>query len=67
MDVKSLSRELQKDWEIYLDGVFNFIRLNRNSAGHPTGKALNAKVVYANLQIFADYSEYIFRLIKHFS
>lgn len=66
-DVKDLPKELQGDWETYLDGVFNFIRLNRNSAGHPTGKRLDAKVVYANLQIFAEYTSYIFQLIKSFS
>jgi hypothetical protein len=62
-DVKALPKELQGDWETYLDGVFNFIRLNRNSAGHPTGKKLSAKVVYANLQIFAEYARYIHDLI----
>lgn len=61
-DVKSLPKELQSDWEIYLDGIFNFVRLNRNDAGHPTGKELSAKVVFANLQIFADYARYIFDL-----
>lgn len=66
-DIKNLPKELQGDWETYLDGVFNFIRLNRNSAGHPTGKKLNAKIVYANLQIFSEYASYIFSLIKHFS
>lgn len=66
-DVKSMQKELQGDWETYLDGVFNFIRLNRNSAGHPTGKQLDAKVVYANLQIFSDYAKYIIQLIKYFS
>jgi hypothetical protein len=65
-DVKALPKELQGDWETYLDGVFNFIRVNRNAAGHPTGKQQNAKVVYANLQIFADYARYIFDLIKFF-
>lgn len=66
-DVRSLPKELQSDWETYLDGVFNFIRLNRNSAGHPTGKKLDAKVVYANLQIVSEYAGYIFALIKYFS
>ena len=66
-EVKNLPKELQSDWETYLDGVFNFIRLNRNSAGHPTGKKLDAKVVYANLQIFSEYASYIFALIKYFS
>lgn len=58
-DVKSLDKELQVDWETYLDGIFNFIRLNRNDAGHPTGKELSAKIVNANLQIFAEYAKYI--------
>lgn len=66
-DVKSLPKELQSDWETYLEGIFNFIRLNRNSAGHPTGKQLDAKVVYANLQIFSEYAGYIVFLIKYFS
>ena len=63
VDVRSLPKQLQGDWETYLDGIFNFIRLNRNSAGHPTGKQMSAKAVYANLQIFADYSRYVFDLI----
>jgi hypothetical protein len=66
-EVNKLPKELQPDWETYPDGVFNFIRLNRNSAGHPTGKKLDAKVVYANLQIFSEYASYIFALIKYFS
>jgi len=65
-DVKNFPKELQANWETYLDGIFNFIRLNRNSAGHPTGTKMNAKVIYANLQIFADYGRYVFSLIKHF-
>ena len=48
-DVKSLPKELQSDWEIYLDGIFNFVRLNRNDAGHPTGKEL---VLKSSMQIF---------------
>ena len=66
LDVKILPKKLQDNWETYLDGVFNFIRLNRNSAGHPTGKQLNTKIVYANLQIFADYARYIFNLVNYF-
>lgn len=65
-DAKTLPKELQADWETYLDGIFNFIRLNRNSAGHPTGKELGAKVVYANLQIFAEYARYIHALMAFF-
>lgn len=63
-DLKLLNKELQSDWETYLDGIFNFIRLNRNDAGHPTGKEFSAKVVNANLQIFAEYAKYICSLIN---
>lgn len=65
-DLKSLPNEFQPDWETYLDGVFNFIRLNRNDAGHPTGRQFDVKVVYANLQVFAEYAQFIFKLIEHF-
>lgn len=64
MDVKKLDKSVQSDWETYLDGIFNFIRLNRNDAGHPTGKQFSSKVVYANLQIFVDYAKYVHLLIK---
>ena len=62
-DIKSLPKNFQSDWETYLDGVFNFIRLNRNDAGHPTGKQFDAKVVYANLQMFVEYANFINKLI----
>lgn len=65
-DLKVLPKEFQSDWGTYLDGVFNFIRLNRNDAGHPTGRQFDAKVVYANLQVFAEYAQFIFGLITHF-
>jgi hypothetical protein len=66
-DLKSISNEFWTDWETYLDGVFNFIRLNRNDAGHPTGKQFDAKIVYANLQVFAEYAQFIFKLIGYFN
>jgi len=66
-DLKSLPKEFQSDWETYLDGVFNFVRLNRNDAGHPTGKQFDAKVVYGNLQMFAEYAQFIFKLMGHFN
>lgn len=66
-DVKSFSKDTQANWETYLDGIFNFIRLNRNDAGHPTGKQFDTKIVYANLQVFSEYSQFIFRLQAEFS
>lgn len=66
-DLSSIPDELKKDWETYLDGIFNFIRLNRNDAGHPTGKQFDAKIVYANLQVFSEYAGYITKLMAFFS
>jgi hypothetical protein len=66
-DLKTIPNEFCADWETYLDGVFNFIRLNRNDAGHPTGKQFDAKIVYANLQVFAEYAQFIFKLIGYFN
>jgi len=65
-DVKLFSRDIQVNWETYLDGIFNFIRLNRNDAGHPTGRQFDVKVVYANLQVFSEYSQFIFSLYAEF-
>lgn len=64
-DVKSLPDEYRANWETYLDGIFNFIRLNRNDADHPTGKQFDAKVVYANLQVFSEYAQFIFSLMQY--
>ncbi len=61
-DAVSFSGDIQANWETYLDGIFNFIRLNRNDAGHPSGKRFDVKVVYANLQVFSEYSQFISRL-----
>lgn len=61
-----LPSELIKDIDIYLEGIFNFIRLNRNQTGHPTGLKINKKIIYSNLQIFAEYSKKIYSLIDWF-
>lgn len=66
-DVNNFHKDLQQDWETYLEGIFNFIRLNRNSSGHPTGKKLDPKIMYGNLQMFGEYAAYITRLINHLS
>jgi len=65
-DINKLPDDISSEWETYLDGVFQFIRLNRNAAGHPSGKQLEAKVVFANLQVFSDYVVFIHRMIEFF-
>lgn len=66
-DLQLFSSDFRANWETYLDSIFNFIRLNRNDAGHPTGKQFDAKIIYANLQIFADYACFIFNSISFFN
>lgn len=67
IDIKDIPKEFQSDWETYLDAIFNFVRLNRNDAGHATGKKFDAKVVYANLQIFAEYAQFMTSLTVYFN
>lgn len=63
--VAQFPHNLSKDLDTYLDGVFNFIRLNRNQAGHPTGNRPTKKIALHNLQVFVDYSRRIFELIDY--
>lgn len=60
-----LPTNLRRDLDTYLDGVFNFIRLNRNQAGHPTGNRPTKRIALHNLQVFVDYSKRVFALIDH--
>lgn len=57
---------LRQDLDTYLDGIFNFIRLNRNQAGHPTGSRPTKKVALHNIQMFVDYSKRVFELKDFF-
>lgn len=61
-----LPTNLRQDLDTYLDGIFNFIRLNRNQAGHPTGTRPTKKVALHNIQMFVDYSKRVFELKDFF-
>ncbi len=50
----------------FIDTIFNVIRLNRNDAGHPSGKLVDRAVVYSNLSIFHTYCEAVYKLINFF-
>lgn len=64
-EATGLPKNLRLDWETHMDTFFNFIRINRNNAGHPTGPLIIAKAVFANLQIFANYAGFIYQLIDY--
>jgi len=63
---ENIPAELKKDSDIYLDTIFNFIRINRNEAGHPTGSTMVKSIVYSNLQIFSQYAKKVTDLINYF-
>lgn len=63
---KTLPKNLTKDLEVYLGGMYHFIRINRNTSGHPTGGIPNKKTIYSNIQMFSEYSQRTFELIEYF-
>ncbi len=65
-DVARLPKNLRLDWETHMDTFFNFIRINRNNVGHPTGPLVTAKVVFANLQIFSNYAGFVYQMVDYF-
>ena len=50
----------------FIDTIFHVMRLNRNDAGHPTGKLVDRAIVYSNLSIFPMYCEAVYKLINFF-
>lgn len=63
---EDIPEELKKDMESHIDNTFNYIRMCRNEAGHPTGKEINKRELYAHLQAFDRYATYISNLMNHF-
>jgi hypothetical protein len=62
------STDIVKDFDDHIDGIFNFIRLLRNSIVHPEGMPnMTSALIYANLQQFSFYIETIFQLINYYS
>lgn len=51
------------DFETTLDNMFNIYRINRNDAGHPTGKAMEKDVVRANLAMFKRFAQTVYGMI----
>lgn len=61
-----IDKELVDGIDIIISGVFELLRQNRNSTGHPTGKAMTKGNVFASLQIFMTYCKRIYELINFF-
>lgn len=58
--------ELRENYTNTLAGVFQMIRYNRNSAGHPTGKSVDKETLFANLQVFIPYCKFIYDMTNYF-
>jgi len=55
-----------QNYDIHIDTLFNFIRLNRNETGHPLGGGRDRNIQAANLQAFNSYLADIYNLIGFF-
>lgn len=64
---KNIRTNFPQNFEVHLDTLFNFIRLNRNETGHPSGGGRDKNIQFANLQAFKSYLTDIYKLIDYFS
>lgn len=55
-----------QNFDVHIDTLFNFIRLNRNETGHPLGCDRDKNIQSANLQAFKSYLVGIYKLINFF-
>jgi hypothetical protein len=62
-----LRNELAENMALSLDSVLDLLRVNRNDAGHPSGRRVDRDEAYINLQMFARYLETMFKLRNFFS
>lgn len=60
-------RSISDDLDIQLDGIFNLIRNCRNDVGHPTGRKIDRRLAFSNLQLFIPYCKRVYDLIQHFN
>ena len=59
-----LPTEFSDSMALDLDAVADLLRVSRNDVGHPTGRRIDERSAYINLQLFARYLEKMMRLRK---
>ena len=64
---RKLPRPISDDLDIQLDGIFNLIRNCRNDVGHPTGRKIDRRLAFSNLQLFIPYCKRVYDLIQYFN
>ncbi len=63
----SLPDELADGMALTLDAVADLLRINRNEAGHPTGKKIDRDDAFISLQMFARYLQRLYALKAFFA
>ena len=58
-----LPRDVDEGLDVQLNLIFDFIRNQRNDAGHPTGTIVEREVAYANLVVFPVYLRKVYALL----
>jgi hypothetical protein len=61
-----LPEELSDNLALTLDGVLDLLRVARNESGHPSGRYIDGRDAYVNLQLFGRYMERLEALRQHF-
>jgi hypothetical protein len=59
-----LPYDLADGLDVELNAIFDFIRNQRNDAGHPTGKTIERERAYANLVVFPVYVKKVYAIIN---
>jgi hypothetical protein len=62
----ALPPEFADNMSLTLDSVLDLLRINRNEAGHPTGRRVGEQDAYINLQMFVRYLEKLYALRSFF-
>lgn len=58
-----LPAKLEDGLDVELNALFDFIRNQRNDAGHPTGRVIERERAYANLVVFPVYARKVYAII----
>ncbi len=61
----NLPKDLVDGIDITFASIFEMIRVNRNDAGHPTGKRPSREQMYASLQLFPIYLKKAYDLLEY--
>jgi hypothetical protein len=59
-----LPGDMKDSLDVALNAVFAMLRINRNEAGHPTGKTVRREEAYASLTVFPTYLKRVYDLIN---